>query len=53
MDLGLINTPFEVLSVQTPSGKVVEQANPGNEVVLVTQPEIAWRAHGLIRRVGK
>ncbi len=47
----LVNTTFKVLSVDTPTGKTLEQANPGNEVILTTSPEITWEVNGLIRRV--
>lgn len=51
MDRGLKNISFEVLSIETVSGKLLDQANPGNEVLLQTRPEIAWQPYGLIRRV--
>ena len=51
MDHGLENISFEVLSVESPSGKILEQANPGNEVILTTSPELNWEPHALIRRV--
>lgn len=51
MDRGLDNSTFTVRSIETPQGKILEQANPGNEVLLTTDPEISWRSYGLIRRV--
>lgn len=51
MDQGLQNISFEVLTLESQGGKILEQANPGNKVYLTTIPEISWQSHGLIRRV--
>ncbi len=51
MDKGLNNISFEVCSIETPTGKVLGQANPGNQVLLQTIPKVSWEPHALIRRV--
>lgn len=51
MGRGLENISFEIHAIETAQGKVLQQANPGNEVYLTTTPEISWQPYGLIRRI--
>lgn len=51
MDRGLVNIPFEVAAITLPSGKVLDQANPGSKVHLDTVPAIDWQPYGLVRKV--
>jgi len=51
MGQGLTNEPFDVLSIRTPEGSLLSQANSGTRVLLKTKPEISWESYALIRKI--
>jgi hypothetical protein len=49
---GLINLDFTIKTIYDMSGRELDQAQPGTEVLLETEPTMIWEEHGLVRKIG-
>ncbi len=51
MARGLENKDFAIKTIRDLSGRELEQARPGDRVLLETEPVIAWEEYGLVRKI--